>query len=157
MWREQWVGGTQQWRGAGSPRAFVTLPRMRTVTFTSPTTYQTTLILHNTSNRHPPLSAFFFIPPNKALYLSLHFVVHFYISMIVHMKYPSFVASSHEVEVQMPLNVTLGETYWGVWRYARSWSLLFWDVIHRMLTGYYRRFGRTYRSYLLKVGPTRCP
>jgi len=90
-WTMGW--GAQQWRGADSPRAFVTLPRMRTVTFTSPTTYQTTLILHNTSNRHPPLSAFF-IPPNKAVYLSLHFAVHFYIPMIVHMKYPSFVASS---------------------------------------------------------------
>lgn len=104
-----------------------------------------------------PYQHFFFIPPNKALYLSLHFVVHFYIPMIVHMKYPSFVASSHEVKVQIPLNVTLGETYWGVWSYARSWSLLFWDVMHRILAVYYRRFGTTYRSYLLKVGPTRCP
>jgi len=102
--------GAQQWRGADSPRAFVTLPRMRTVTFTSPTTYQTTLILHNTSNQHPPLSAFF-IPPNKAFYLSLHFAVHFYIPMIVHMKFPSFVTPSHEVKVQTPLLVTLEGTY----------------------------------------------
>jgi hypothetical protein len=34
------------------------------------------------------------------------------------MKYPSFVASSHEVKVQTSLNVALEETYRGVLSYA---------------------------------------